>query len=49
MRYYSSFSYQAQSWKKPRRVVAKVEWYPGELCREVGLDPLLEDCAPPEG
>jgi hypothetical protein len=25
-RYYSSFSYQAGSWNKPRRVVAKVEW-----------------------
>jgi hypothetical protein len=24
-RYYASFGYQAQSWKKPRRVVAKVE------------------------
>jgi hypothetical protein len=24
-------SYQAQRWKKPRRVVAKVKWYPGEL------------------
>jgi len=24
-RYYASFSYQAQSWEKPRRVVAKVE------------------------
>jgi Transposase DDE domain group 1 len=23
----ASFSYQAQSWKKPRRVVAKVEWH----------------------
>jgi len=30
-RYYASFSYQAQSWKKPRRVVAKVEWRPAEL------------------
>jgi Transposase DDE domain group 1 len=30
-RYFASFSYQAQSWRKPRRVVAKVEWYPGEL------------------
>jgi hypothetical protein len=29
--YYASSSYQAQSWKKPRRVVAKVEWHPGEL------------------
>jgi hypothetical protein len=23
--YYASFNYQAQSWKKPRRIVAKVE------------------------
>jgi hypothetical protein len=30
-RYYASFTYQAQSWNKPRRVVAKVEWHPGEL------------------
>jgi hypothetical protein len=29
-RYYASFSYEAQSWKTPRRVVAKVEWHPGE-------------------
>ena len=36
-RYYASFSYQAQSWKKPRRVVAKVEWHPGELCPRVGF------------
>jgi hypothetical protein len=26
-----SFAYQAQSWNKPRHVVAKVEWHPGEL------------------
>jgi hypothetical protein len=30
-RYYASFLYQAQSWNKPRQVVAKVEWHPGEL------------------
>jgi DDE family transposase len=30
-RYYGSFGYQAQSWKKPRRVVAKIERHPGEL------------------
>jgi hypothetical protein len=36
-RYYASFSYRAQSWKKPRRVVAKVEWHPGELCPRVGF------------
>ena len=28
-RYFASFGYQAQSWKKSRRVVAKVEWHPG--------------------
>jgi hypothetical protein len=27
-RFYASFGYQAQSWKKPRQVVAKVEWHP---------------------
>ena len=26
-----------RSWKKPRRVVAKVEWHPGELCPRVGF------------
>jgi hypothetical protein len=36
-RYYASFTYQAQSWTKPRRVVAKVEWHPGELCPRVGF------------
>ena len=29
-RYYANFSYQARTWSKPRRVVAKVEWHPGE-------------------
>jgi Transposase DDE domain group 1 len=36
-RFYASFSYQAQSWNKPRRVVAKVEWHPGELYPRVGF------------
>jgi hypothetical protein len=36
-RYYTSVSYQAQSWKKPRRVVAKVEWHPGELYPWLGF------------
>ena len=36
-RHYASFSYRAQSWKKPRRVVAKVEWHPGELYPRVGF------------
>jgi hypothetical protein len=36
-RYYASFRYQAASWSKPRRVVAKVEWHPGELYPRVGF------------
>jgi hypothetical protein len=36
-RYYASFRYQAQSWSKPRHVVAKIEWYPGELYPSVGF------------
>ena len=36
-RYFASFSYQAHSWMKPRRVVAKVEWHPGELYPRVGF------------
>src|SRR4029077_1678627 len=36
-RYYASFSYQAASWSKLRRVVAKVEWHPGELYPRVGF------------
>ena len=31
-RSYANFTYQAGSWTKSRRVVAKVEWHPGELC-----------------
>tara|TARA_B100000315_G_scaffold32143_1_gene27159 strand:- start:121 stop:1266 length:1146 start_codon:yes stop_codon:yes gene_type:complete len=36
-RYYASFSYQAGSWDKKRRVAAKVEWHPGELYPRVGF------------
>jgi hypothetical protein len=36
-RYHASFSYQAGSWNKPRRVVAKVEWHPDELYPRVGF------------
>ena len=36
-RYHASFSYRAQSWKMARRVVAKVEWHPGELYPRVGF------------
>ena len=34
---YHGFGYQAQSWNAPRRVVAKVEWYQGELFPRVGF------------
>ena len=36
-RFYKSFHYQAASWAHPRRVVAKVEWHPGELFPRVGF------------
>ena len=36
-RYYASFSYQAGSWDRKRRVVAKVEWHSGELVPRVGF------------
>jgi hypothetical protein len=36
-RHYANFTYQANSWSKPRRVVAKVEWHPGELFPRVGF------------
>jgi hypothetical protein len=36
-RYFANFGYQAQSWRKPRRVVATVEWHPGELYPRVGF------------
>jgi len=35
--FYESFSYQAQSWRRPRRVVAKVEWHWDELLPRVGF------------
>ncbi|MFM7282566.1 MAG: IS1380 family transposase, partial [Planctomycetia bacterium] len=36
-RYYATFRYQAASWRTSRRVVAKVEWHPGELYPRVGF------------
>jgi hypothetical protein len=36
-RYHANFHYRAASWTKPRRVVAKVEWHPGELYPRVGF------------
>jgi hypothetical protein len=37
VRHYTSFHYRAKSWSKPRRVVAKVEFHPGELFPTVGF------------
>src|SRR5919202_4753391 len=46
-RFYASFRSQAQSWSRSRRVVAKVEWHPGELYPRVGF--LVTNlCRPPE-
>jgi hypothetical protein len=36
-RFYEDFQYQAQSWDKPRRVIAKIEWHPGELFPRLGF------------
>jgi hypothetical protein len=46
-RYYASFHYQAGSLKKSRRVVAKVEWHPGELCPRGGF--IVTNLAQPAG
>jgi len=35
--WYHDFRYQAGSWDRPRRVVAKVEWHRGELFPRVGF------------
>ena len=35
--FYRSFPYQAKSWQRARRVVAKVEWHAGELFPRVGF------------
>ena len=34
---YGDFIYQAASWDRPRRVVAKVEWHQGELFPRIGF------------
>jgi hypothetical protein len=36
-RLYEDFEYQAQSWDKPRRIIAKIEWHPGELFPKIGF------------
>jgi len=35
--WYDDFLYQAQSWNRARRVVAKVEWHNGELFPRIGF------------
>ena len=35
--FHASFSYQAATWSKPRRVVAKVEWHRDDLYPRVGF------------
>ena len=35
--FYHSFCYQAKSWARLQRVVAKVEWHPGELFPRIGF------------
>jgi hypothetical protein len=35
--FHAGFTHQAQSWSRPRRVVAKVEWHQGELYPRVGF------------
>ena len=36
-RFYEDFQYKAASWDKPRRVIAKIEWHPGELFPKIGF------------
>jgi len=36
-RFYEEFQYQAASWDKERRVIAKIEWHAGELFPRVGF------------
>jgi hypothetical protein len=35
--FHHTFRYQAQSWQRPRRVVAKIEWHAGELFPRIGF------------
>jgi hypothetical protein len=35
--FFEDFHYQAQSWDEERRVIAKIEWHPGELFPRVGF------------
>ena len=42
---HDDFLYQAASWDKPRRVVAKVEWHKGELLLRVGVITTNQFCS----
>jgi len=46
--WFYEFLYQAASWNRPRRVVAKVEWHEGELFPRVGFI-VTNMSAKPEG
>jgi hypothetical protein len=35
--FYHDFSYRARSWRRTRRVIAKIEWHQGELFPRVGF------------
>ena len=35
--FFTSFEYQANTWTKPRQVVAKIEWHRGELYPRIGF------------
>jgi hypothetical protein len=37
VRRYTSFHYRAKSWSKARRIVAKIEFHPGELFPKIGF------------
>ncbi len=43
---YHSFRYQAKSWDRSRRVVAKIEWHAGELFPRVGFVVTNLRCSP---
>jgi len=45
---YHDFEYQAGTWTKPRRVVAKIEWHAGELFPRVGFI-VTNRTIPPKG
>jgi hypothetical protein len=37
MRHYTNIQYRAKTWSMPRRIVAKVEFHPGELFPRIGF------------